>query len=166
MQLLFGLRVLLWRCCSCGVCTDSSRWVLSASGWHTQFHPLRAFFRLGLTPQLSPHSASLFPSFHPSFLPLPHFPPQSTSSSLLPNVFVSRVLLCVEPSVRLSVCCGRKDAAAKGGLGSGWGGVGSVKMRKTCLRSKKAEQIAEMSCVNGFFPFQKLKNNKISNKII
>lgn len=77
-----------------------------------------------------PYSASLFPSFHPSFLSLPHFPPLSTSSSLLPHVFVSRVHLCAEPSVRLSVRCGRRMRLLREGWDRGEGEWEALKRKK------------------------------------
>lgn len=68
------------RCCSCGVFTDSPWWVLSVSGWHTQFHHLRVFFRL-----------------------VPHFVPQlSTLPSLTVIIFIFfTCLFCLLPTFLL-----------------------------------------------------------------
>lgn len=68
------------RCCSCGVFTDSPWWVLSVSGWHTQFHHLRVFFRL-----------------------VPHFVPQlSTLPSLTVIIFIFfTCLFCLFPTFLL-----------------------------------------------------------------
>lgn len=170
MQLLFCLRVLLWRATAAAcVLTARSGCYRPADCTHNSITSApSSASRLTLfhSSLLLPNSASLFPSFYPSFLSLPHFPPLSISSSLLPHVFVSRASVRGADHASVSTLWA-KDAAAKGGLGKGWGGVGSIKTRKTFLRSKNAWQIAEMCCVLMifFFSFQKVKN-KTSNKII
>lgn len=139
MQLLFCLRVLLWRAVAVAcVLTARGGCYRPADGTHNSITsaPSSALhLTLFHSSLLLPRSASLFPSFHPSFLSLPHFPPMSTSSSLLPHVFVSRA------SVRGADCASvsalwAKDAAAKGGLGKGWGGVGSIKTRRVKMLNK------------------------------
>lgn len=90
------------RCCSCGVFTDSPWWVLSVSGWHTQFHHLRVFFRLvpHFVPQLStlPSLTVIISIFWPVF---------SVSSPLSSsvNLFISPpTRLCLLCLTRTSVC--------------------------------------------------------------
>lgn len=112
------------RCCSCGVFTDSPWWVLSVSGWHTQFHHLRVFFRLvpHFVPQLStlPSLTVIISIFSPVF---------SVSSPLSSsvNLFISpptRLCLlcltctsvCIAVRASFSALWAKDAAAAKGGL--------------------------------------------------
>lgn len=120
MQFLFCLRVLLW-CAGSAACLLTARGgcYRLADGTHnsiTSACSSASCLTLFHTTLLFPHSPSLFSSFHPSLLSLAHFPPLSTSISLLPPVFVSRTSVC--EAVRASVSASwEKDAAAKGGLG-------------------------------------------------
>lgn len=83
-------------CWSCGVFTDSPRWVLLVRGWHTQSHHPNVFLRLMPfyfhNSPLCLRSASLFPNFYPSFL---------TSSPL----FLSVNLVISPPTKSLSHVC-------------------------------------------------------------